>query len=88
MKNKVLVKIYSVEINKQYDVFIPVNDYILKVKKLILKCISDLNGEILDINKEYALINMNNGRVYKRNEIVKDTDIRNATVLVLYEIKM
>lgn len=88
MKNKVLVKIYSVEINKQYDVFIPVNDYIWKVKKLILKCISDLNGEILDINKEYALINMNNGRVYKRNEIVKDTDIRNATVLVLYEIKM
>lgn len=87
MKNKVLISLYVSEIGNKYDIFIPVNEYIWKVQKLILKSISDLNGGIVDINKNYVLINLDNGRVYTPNEIIIKTDIRNATRLIITENK-
>lgn len=87
MKNKVLISLYVPEIGNKYDIFIPVNEYIWKVQKLILKSISDLNGGIIDINKKYVLINLDNGRIYTSNEIIIKTDIRNATRLIITENK-
>lgn len=87
MKNKVLINLFVPEIGSNYDIFIPVNEYIWKVQKLILKSISDLNGGIIDMNKKYVLINLDNGRVYTSNEIIIKTDIRNATRLILTENK-
>lgn len=83
MKNKVLVKIMIPEINESYDVFIPVNEYIWKINKLIQKSISDLTGGSLNLEKEYVLINNYTGKVYKNNEIIIDTEIRNGTELTL-----
>ena len=42
MKNKVLVKIILPELDRSYDIFLPVNEIVWKAKKLILKAISDL----------------------------------------------
>ena len=83
MKNKVLVKIIVPEINESFDVFIPVNEYIWKINKLIQKAIFDLTGGTLNSEKEYVLINNYTGQVYKNNNIIIDTEIRNGTELTL-----
>lgn len=83
MKNKVLVKLSMPELLVNYDIFIPVNEVIWKIKKMIIKSVSDISSIPLDINGNYLLINKNTSRIYDNNEIVIDTDIRNSTELML-----
>lgn len=83
MNNKVLIKLIVPEIDNSYDLFIPVNEVIWKVKKLMIKCISDLANVEINITQNYILINKVNGTVYDNNQIIINTDIRNATELVL-----
>ena len=85
MNNKVLIKLVVPALNESYDIFIPVNEVIWKVTKLIVKSISDISRINLDISKGYALINQTTGRIYGINEKIIETDIRNATELVLLE---
>lgn len=82
MKNKVLIRLIVPENDNTYDIFIPVNEFVWKIKKMIIKCINDLGGS-LDQNKEYLLINKVTNQTYQNNEIVINTDIRNTTELVL-----
>ena len=86
MKNKVLVKIIVPEIDGKFDVFIPVNEVVWKIKKLVAKCISDLTGSNFDFSKEYVFINPKTSKVYRENDVIINTDIRNASVLVLMSV--
>lgn len=87
MKNKVLVKIIVPEIDLSYDVFIPVNEVMWKIKKLIFKVIADSSGIAIDKNVECILMNKSTCKIYGNNEIVIDTDIRNgAELLVISKI--
>lgn len=86
MENKVLVKIILSELDVDFDVFLPVNEIVWKIKKLLVRSFSDIIGITLDSNKDYALINKDNGRIYTNNEIIIDTDIRNATELIFVSI--
>ena len=83
MKNKVLIKLIVPEIGCNFDLFIPVNELIWKIKKLVIKSVNDLTGDFLDMEKEYVLMNKNTGFIYQNNNIVINTDIRNATELVI-----
>lgn len=83
MKDKVLIKLFVSDLNSCYDVFIPVNEVIWKIKKMLVKSVSDLTGIPLDYNEEYLLINKFTGDIYNNNEIVIDTNIRNATEMML-----
>lgn len=83
MKNKVLIKLIVPEIDNVFDLFIPTNELIWKIKKLVVKSINDLTGNSLDMNKDYILINKLSGQIYQNNITVFNTDIRNATELVL-----
>lgn len=83
MKNKVLIRLIVPELDNTFDIFIPVNEVIWKIKKLIVKSISDLTSTPLDTNVEYILLNKDNCKLYSNNEIVINTDIRNATELIL-----
>ena len=86
MENKVLVKIILPEIDVSYDVFIPVNEVMWKIKKLLIKALTDLSGINLNNNSNYILINKDSGNIYKNNDIIIDTDIRNTTELFLMSI--
>ena len=86
MKNKVLIKLIVPELDETFDIFIPVNEVIWKIKKLMMKSISDLSGVDLNCQENYALINKDNSRIYSNNEIVINTDIRNASELILISI--
>ncbi|MBO5375508.1 MAG: hypothetical protein J6A52_01495 [Bacilli bacterium] len=83
MDNKILVKIYSPELGESYDVFIPVNEYISVVSKLVASVISKITGVETFVNKKYLFMNKKTLQVYDNKAIVRDTDIKNSTELVL-----
>ena len=85
MENKVLIKLIMLDMDESFDIFIPENEIIWKIKKLIIKSISDINNISLDINNEYLLINKETSKIYDNNEIVINTDIRNGTELILFK---
>ena len=79
MKNKVLIKIVAIDLDTEYDFFIPVNEVVWKVKKMIVKILfSNNNGY-----NNFILMNKLNSRIYNNNEIIINTDIRNGTELIL-----
>ena len=82
MNNKVLVKIIMPELDDSFDCFIPVNEVVWKIKKLILKSISDLTNSNFDLRADYVMVNKDNDRVYNSNEIIINTDIRNGSELI------
>lgn len=84
MKNKVMIKLIVPELNDTFDIFIPVNDVVWKVKRLILKAVYDLSYDTLDVSNDYFLVNKDNGKMYLNNDIIINTDIRNGTELVLF----
>ena len=83
MKNKVLIKLIIPELDTTFDVFIPVNELVWKIKKLIIKAISYLSNVNISMNIECVLINKDNSKVYNNNEIILETDIRNSSELIL-----
>lgn len=83
MNNKVLIKLLVIDCDISFDVFIPVNEIMWKVKKLLTKSVSDLTGISSYLNKDFILINKDNSRIYNNNEIIIDTDIRNGTEIIM-----
>ena len=75
------------ELDDEFDVFIPVNEIVWKIKKLLLKSISDLTNVPINLKLDYILMNKKNGKIYGNNEVIINTDIRNATELVMFSNK-
>ena len=75
MENKVLIKLYVPELDEIYELFIPVNEIMWKIVKLITKSIYDLSFGTFPTNKTYVLMNKNTGYIYKMDEIIIKTDI-------------
>lgn len=87
MSNKVLIKLIIPDLDETYDIFIPVNEIIWEIKKLIVKSISEITNINTTNNQEYILINKSNTRIYQNNEIVINTDIRNGSEIILISQK-
>lgn len=85
MENKVLIKLVMFDKDECFDIFIPVNEIIWKIKKLIIKSISDIKNQNINPNDEYLLINKDTAKIYDNNEIVINTDIRNGTELIMFK---
>lgn len=83
MNNKVLVKLLVPELNSSFDIFLPVNELIWKIKKMLVKSISDLTNIKLNPKIDYVLINAISGICYSDNITIRTTDIRNASILIL-----
>ena len=84
MNNKVLIKLFFPKLEKTFDMYIPVNQIIWKINILLVKAISSLCN--IDLKSDnYVLINKTTGKIYGNNEILIETDIRNATELLLIE---
>ena len=82
MDNKVLIKLVIPELDDSFDLFIPVNVTIYKLKNLLYRSLEELCGVDL-LNKSSTLINKINSMIYQNDEIVINTDIRNASELLL-----
>ena len=82
-KDKILIKLNFVEIDEVFDVFIPVNELVWKVKKLLIKSVADLTQTKLDMNNEYIIMNATTNEIYDNNQVIIDTNIRNATEIIM-----
>ena len=84
MKNKILVNVYVVKLDKKYDIYIPTDLEIGKIANLICKATSLLNENQLNFNEGYAIMNSENGKFYDLNTIVENTDIKNGKELIFF----
>lgn len=83
MDNKVLVTIIVPLIEKKYEVFLPANKKIGEIVSLLSKGLVEVsNGYYIITNKE-KLYNRMTGKEYNNNQMLKNTDIRHGTWLVL-----
>lgn len=83
MNNKILVNVYSPEFGETYEIFIPINEYISVVIKLITNVISGITGVDSFSERKCSLINKKTLQVYSNKVIVRDTDMKNSTDLIL-----
>lgn len=81
--NKVLVRLYVPIIEKQYDVWIPLNKRVYKVINLLIKAIEDFSGGHYKPSKMPMLYDKLTAKHYEMDLKIKETDIRNGTELIL-----
>lgn len=83
MNNKVLVTINVPSLECKFDMFIPVNRKVHSVISMVKKSLFELSSGSFVLNKEYTLYNESNGEAYDMNSLVRDTDIRNDSKIIL-----
>lgn len=83
INNKVLVKLIVPEIDKNYDLFLPINRKIGNIINLLNKTINELsNGEFL-LSSTNSLYNSVTKEKYLPDILLANTNIRNGSVLIL-----
>ncbi len=81
--NKVLVKLYVPMLEKQYDVWIPLNRKIYNVINLLMKALYEFSGGYYKTNKMPILYDKLTARAYDINLSVREANIRNGTEVIL-----
>ena len=81
--NKVLTCLYVPEIDKSYEIFLPLNKRIGEIIEMLNTSINDLSSDEFKISHTNTLYNKDTGRKYDKNEILGSTDITNNTNLIL-----
>jgi len=84
MKNKILIKLIVPVLMSEYEIFIPVNERITKIKELINNSLKDLSDGEFDTTKKYNLVDPDTGEVYDNKSIIRDLNIINSKKLILY----
>ena len=83
IENKVLVSVNVPSLEEKYDIYIPVNRKIHSVLKMIMMSLYELSRGSFDMQKKYVLYNALTGTMYDMNMLVRDTDIRNGSMIIL-----
>ena len=78
-ENKILVNIYILSLSRNYEMFIPVNEKVGHLANLLNNVMMDS----IDPDKTTMIINVDSGKCYKNNELIRETDIVNGTKLLL-----
>lgn len=81
--NKILIKLIVPELDKSFDLFIPISKKIGNIIELINKGLEELNNDVYFGSKRQFLYNRYTGVRYNVNSLVYETDIRNDTILIL-----
>lgn len=83
MTNKILVEVYIPTIEEKYDVFIPINKTIEVILLLLNKGINEITNGEYTLKKSSMLCNRENGTIYDLNKLIKETDLKNGSKLLL-----
>ena len=83
MKNKVLIELIVPTIESKYDVYIPINKKIGNIAILLAKAVSDLSLGDYEENGKNALYNGETGEKYPVDELVRNTNIRNSSKVIM-----
>lgn len=77
--NKLLVNLYVLSLDKNFEIFIPVDEKIGNILKLLENSLSEYNM----ITNDKTLLNLYNGQIYNNNDVIRKIDIKNGTKLIL-----
>lgn len=83
IENKVLVSVNVPSLEKKVDVYIPVNRKVYSIINMLKLTLFELSLGSFDISKNYVLYNGITGDIYDVNKLIRDTDIRNGSVVIL-----
>lgn len=83
MTNKVLVKLYVPAIEKEYDIWIPINLKIHKITSLLVKSVNELSGGFYTPSVAPLLYDKKSALLYDVNCNVKENNILNGTEMIL-----
>ena len=79
--NKIFIHLSLPEYEEEYDLFIPINKRIGTIKQLIEKNLSEtINYSIKENSNLYSA---ETGQIYETQILVKDTDLKNASKIIL-----
>ena len=82
--NKVLVDLIVPELDTNYSVFLPINKKIGNIIVLLNKALRELSSDNnLFVKNNNCLFNQETGYYYNPDKIIKETDIRNGSKLIL-----
>lgn len=82
MDYKVLIKLIVPEVEKSYEIFIPINRTVGEVCMLINQLVNEDTSKAFPIKKEVALCNRLTSEFYPMKKYIRDTNIRNGSQLV------
>lgn len=82
-KNKILIELYIPLIEKNYDLYIPINKTIGTIKKLIEEGLEDLTDEAYKSKENTNLYSKETGKIYDVNQTVRETDLKNGSKVIL-----
>ena len=83
IKNKVLVELIVPEIDKTYQIYLPINKKIGNIINLLNEAIFELSNGELPQSKSNSLYNVDTLEMYLSDKLLINTNIRNETRLVL-----
>ena len=81
--DKILIELYIPSIEKEYDLYIPINKKIGTVKTLIEKALVELTDNAYVIKKDSNFYSKETGEVYNVNNSVLETDLKNGSRIIL-----
>lgn len=83
IENKVLITVNVPSLERKYDMYIPVNRKVHNVLDMMKKALFELSTGSFVTAHSYALYNAETGSAYDMNVLVRDTDIRNNSKVIL-----
>ena len=83
MKNKVLIELIVPDIYEVYNIYIPINRKIGNLIELLNKSIGELSDNNYIGSNRTSLYNRDTGEKYSFNSLVRETNIRNGSSLIL-----
>ena len=83
MEYRVLIRLFVPEIEEEYEMYIPINKFVGEIVRSINQLTNSMSAGVLPIKDEVYLINRHTGVCYSGDMLIRDTDIRNGTELVM-----
>ena len=75
--------LYVPEIEEEYELYIPINKTIGEISLLLCKTVNDISKVFL-VKSSACLCNKQTGLIYDKNLLVRETDIKNGSKIILY----
>lgn len=82
-KNKILIELYIPLIEKNYDLYIPINKKVGTVKKLIEEGLLELTDNAYIIKEDSNFYSKETGEIYDVNKSIRETDLKNGSRIIL-----
>lgn len=83
MEYKVLIKLFVPEIEQKFDMYIPVNKSVGQVLTLLNKAVNSESFDVYPQKESLRLINRRTSQVYNQTDVIRQTDIKNGTELII-----